>query len=69
MDPEQEKRINNRLLKIVKALPGNLGWWHEEGREAFMELGWELVRAGVGLTEIEARMKAVYNAVRQEYGD
>jgi len=69
MTDDEQKRIEKRLARIVATLPGDDGWWHSSGREAFMDLGREMLRLGAGLTEIEHQMRAVYDAVRQEYGD
>lgn len=61
---------NESLIeKIVAALPGVDGWWHDEGAEPFIECGYALEEAGMSVEEIRDLLRRMYNAVRAEYGD
>ncbi len=66
-DDERNERIEARLQKIIDRVPGEEGWGKGNG-EAFMDAGRLMLRLGVGLTEIENHLNAMYWEVASEYG-
>lgn len=64
----QRKRIEKRLERIVNEVPGDAGWWTSDAREAYMELGRELLSRGAGLTEIQHQLDRIYTATAGEFG-
>lgn len=64
---EQQQRIERRVVFIVDALPVKGGWRKAQTREAYLDLGYELLRLGAGLTEIDHQLRAIYTATAREF--
>lgn len=68
MTDDKNERIEARLLRIVKSIPGEDGWYKTRGENYYMDLGRLLLKLGVGLTEIEYQLGRVYLAAAEEFG-
>ena len=67
-EQDEQQRIEARLARIVDDVPGDEGWWKKDTREAYMDLGRELLRLGAGLTEIQHQLDHIYTATAGEFG-
>ena len=65
---EQQQRIERRVGYIVDSLPTDGGWRKVSSREAYLALGYELLRLGAGLTEIQVQLERIYTATAGEFG-
>jgi len=65
---DEQQRIEKRLARIVDDVPGDEGWRKPDTREAYMDLGRELLCLGAGLTEIQVQLDRIYTATAGEIG-
>jgi hypothetical protein len=66
--PDVWERITQRLAQIVAELPDpddRDPFWREEYQQPLRELGEEMLRHGMGLTEINYHFRRVFRAAKE----
>lgn len=57
-----------RAREEIRKLPGEAGWWHQDGQETFLALFDQLTARGLSPNDALALLEQAYGAVAGEFG-
>lgn len=57
-----------KMRKEIRKIPGPSGWWSNSGRTTYLDLGDELLEAGLKPGRVVEILTLAYGAAVNEYG-